>query len=130
VVAQDQDAPSGPEQGADPQSALHNAKQAVKGMNLLSKPVESGVSAAQNTPAALEDVYNVQDTYLQPLRIFDKVIGELADVWPHSSSVWNRTNAVSQVHPYAKIALGVLSCASKVRLFSLTFLSPAEDSSL
>jgi len=80
VVVQVQDAPSGPEQGADPQLALHNAKEAVKGMNLLSKPVESGVSAAQNAPAALEDVYNVQDTYLQPLKIFDKVIGELADV--------------------------------------------------
>jgi hypothetical protein len=86
VVAQVQVVPSGPEQGADPQLALHNAKQAVKGMNLLSGPVESGVSAAQNAPADLEDVYNFQDTYLRPLRIFDNVIGKLADVCAHSSS--------------------------------------------
>jgi hypothetical protein len=69
--------------------ALQNAKEAAKGMNLLSGLVGSGVSAAQNVPAILEDAYNVQDTYLQPLRIFDNVIGKLADVWPHSSSVWN-----------------------------------------
>jgi hypothetical protein len=68
---------------------LQNTKQAVKGINLLSGPVGSGVSAAQNAPVDLEDVYNIQDTYLQPLKIFDKVIRELADVWPHSSSVWN-----------------------------------------
>ncbi|KIK42620.1 hypothetical protein CY34DRAFT_12278 [Suillus luteus UH-Slu-Lm8-n1] len=87
---------SGVEQGADPQSLLRDAKEAVKGMNLLSGPSGSGLSAAQNAPANLEDAYNFQDTYLQPLRIFDNVIGKLADV-----------------HPYAKIALGVLSCASK-----------------
>ncbi|KIK35831.1 hypothetical protein CY34DRAFT_16788 [Suillus luteus UH-Slu-Lm8-n1] len=87
---------SGVEQGADPQSVLRDAKKAVKGMNLLSGPLGSGLSAAQNAPADLEDAYNFQDTYLQPLRIFDNVISKLADV-----------------HPYAKIALGVLSCASK-----------------
>ncbi|KAG1836871.1 hypothetical protein DFJ58DRAFT_917517, partial [Suillus subalutaceus] len=91
-----QDTPSGAEQGADPQLALQNAKEVVKDMNLLSGAVGSGASAAQNASADLEDAYNFQDTYLQPLRIFDSVIGKLADV-----------------HPYAKIALGVLSCASK-----------------
>jgi hypothetical protein len=49
-------------------------------MNLLSGPVVSVVSKAKNAPAVLEDVYNVQDTYLQPLKIFDNVIGKLADV--------------------------------------------------
>ncbi|KAG2096495.1 uncharacterized protein F5147DRAFT_656572 [Suillus discolor] len=83
-------------QGGDPQSALLDAKKAVKGMNLLSGPVESGASTAQNAPGDLEDAYSFQDTYLQPLRTFDNIIGKLADV-----------------HPYAKIALGVLSCASK-----------------
>ncbi|KAG2361762.1 hypothetical protein BDR07DRAFT_25502 [Suillus spraguei] len=38
-------------------------------------------------------------TYLEPLKIFDNVIGKLADV-----------------HPYAKMALGVLSCAAKIIL--------------
>ncbi|KAG1868778.1 hypothetical protein C8R48DRAFT_120095 [Suillus tomentosus] len=92
-----ENASSGLKQGGDPQSALRDAKKAVKGMNLLSGPVESGASAAQNASGDLEDAYSFQDTYLQPLRIFDNIIGKLADV-----------------HPYAKIALGVLSCASKM----------------
>ncbi|KAG2108716.1 uncharacterized protein F5147DRAFT_576621 [Suillus discolor] len=97
MVAQVQNTPSGVKQGGDPQSALRDAKKAVKGMNLPSGPVESGASAAQNASGDLEDAYIFQDTYLQPLRIFDDIIGQLADV-----------------HPYAKIALGVLSCASKM----------------
>jgi hypothetical protein len=40
-----------------------------------------------------------EDTYLQSLRIFDDVIEKIADV-----------------HPYAKMALGVLSCAAKIIL--------------
>jgi hypothetical protein len=75
-----QDAPSGPKQGTNPQMALHNAKQAVKGMNVFLGPVESGVSAAQNAPVVLNDVYNVQDTYLQPLKILDNIIRKLMDV--------------------------------------------------
>jgi hypothetical protein len=43
---------------------------------------------------------------------------------------WNLTNFVLQVHPYAKIALGVLSCASKVCLVSLSFLSCTQESSV
>jgi hypothetical protein len=71
---------SGVEQGADQQSLLRDAKEAVKGMNLLSGPSGSGLSAAKNAPANLEDAYNFQDTYLQPLRIFDNVIEKLANV--------------------------------------------------
>ncbi|KAG2335746.1 hypothetical protein BDR05DRAFT_1006495 [Suillus weaverae] len=97
--AEVQDTPLSVEQCADPKWALRDAEQAVKGMNLLSGLVGSGAPAAQNAPADLEAAYNFQDTYLKPLRIFDDVIGKLADV-----------------HPYAKIALGVLSCASKIIL--------------
>ncbi|KAG2136356.1 uncharacterized protein EDB93DRAFT_1231725, partial [Suillus bovinus] len=85
------------EPAVDPKSALQHAKEAVKGMKSLSKPVRSVVSTTQNAPAGLEDAYNFQDTYLKPLKIFDSVIEKLADV-----------------HPYAKIALGALSCASKM----------------
>jgi hypothetical protein len=84
LVVQVQDA-SGVEQGADPQSVLRDAKKAVKGMNLLSGPLGSGLSTAQNAPADLENAYNFQDTYLQPLRMFDNVIGKLADVRARSS---------------------------------------------
>ncbi|KAG1843731.1 hypothetical protein C8R48DRAFT_765437 [Suillus tomentosus] len=91
-----QDGPPGAEQGTDPQLALRDVNEAAKGMNLLSGPVASGISAAQNAPA---DACTFEDTYLRPLKIFDAVIGKLANV-----------------HPYAKMALGVLSCASKIIL--------------
>ncbi|KAG2087913.1 uncharacterized protein F5147DRAFT_658845 [Suillus discolor] len=97
-----ENASSDVKQGGDPQSALRDAKKTVKGMNLVSGPVESGASATQNAPGDLEDAYSFQDAYLQPLRIFDNIIGKLADV-----------------HPYAKIALGVLSCASKMVIAQL-----------
>ncbi|KAG2054386.1 hypothetical protein BDR06DRAFT_996647 [Suillus hirtellus] len=75
-----QDAPSGVKQDADPRSALRDAKEAVKRMNLLSGPVKSGASAAQNASGDLEDAYSFQDTYLQFLRIFDNSIGKLAEI--------------------------------------------------
>ncbi|KAG2054991.1 hypothetical protein BDR06DRAFT_971091 [Suillus hirtellus] len=84
-------------QGTDPQSALREANEAAKGMNTLSGRVTSGFSAAQNAPADLADACKFGDTYLQPLRIFDSVIGKLADV-----------------HPYVKMTLGLLSSASKI----------------
>ncbi|KAG1807568.1 hypothetical protein EV424DRAFT_230934 [Suillus variegatus] len=86
----------GAKQGTDPQLALRDVNEAAKGMNLLSGPAASGISAAQNAPA---DACTFEDTYLRPLKIFDAVIGKLANV-----------------HPYAKMALGVLSCASKIIL--------------
>ncbi|KAG1840807.1 hypothetical protein DFJ58DRAFT_916610 [Suillus subalutaceus] len=63
------DAPPGAEQGADPKSALQNAKEAVKLMKPLSEHLTSGASTVQNASADLEAAYNFQDTYLQPLRI-------------------------------------------------------------
>ncbi|KIK42595.1 hypothetical protein CY34DRAFT_136097 [Suillus luteus UH-Slu-Lm8-n1] len=88
---------SGVEQCTNPQSALREAKDAAEGMNLLLTPLRSGASSAQDAQANLEAAYGAEDTYLQPLRVFDSVIGALADV-----------------HPYAKIALGLLSHACKI----------------
>jgi len=67
-------------QGADPESALQNAKEAVTLMKPLSGHVISGASTAQNASTDLDAAYNFQDTYLQPLRIFDSVIETLAEV--------------------------------------------------
>ncbi|KAG2142769.1 uncharacterized protein EDB93DRAFT_1105438 [Suillus bovinus] len=94
-----QDAPPRAETGSDHQSALREANEAARSMNLLSGPVTSAVSTAQNAPTDLEDACNLGDTYLRPLKIFDSVIRELADV-----------------HPYAKVVLGLLSSASKFLL--------------
>jgi len=49
-------------------------------MKPLSGHVKSGASTAKNAPADLDAAYNFQDTYLQPLRIFDSVIETLAEV--------------------------------------------------
>ncbi|KAG1824218.1 hypothetical protein EV424DRAFT_1555645 [Suillus variegatus] len=90
------------QQGADPQSvnkALQDAGHGTDQMESLLGLARPVLSAGKNGSAALDDVDSIETTYLQPLRIFDTVIGTIADV-----------------HPYAKMALGVLSCASKIIL--------------
>lgn len=91
VIAQVQHTLSGVEQDVDPQSALQNAKEAVQLMKPPSGHMTSGASTAQNASADLETAFNFQDTYLQPLRIFDSVIGTLADVRTVPLT-WSRTN--------------------------------------
>ncbi|KAG2340650.1 WD40 repeat-like protein [Suillus weaverae] len=92
-------APSGVEVEAVTQSALQEAQEAAKRIHPLPGPVITVASAGQDAQTKLDVAYNFQDTYLKPLRIFDSVIGGIADV-----------------HPYAKMALGVLSCAAKIIL--------------
>ncbi|KAG2362066.1 hypothetical protein BDR07DRAFT_1074184 [Suillus spraguei] len=74
---------------------LEDAPESAKRMRPLSGPAMTG----QDADVDLDTADSLQDTYLKPLRIFDDVIGKLADV-----------------HPYAKMALGVLSCAAKIIL--------------
>ncbi|KIK38627.1 hypothetical protein CY34DRAFT_14919 [Suillus luteus UH-Slu-Lm8-n1] len=90
---------AGAEVEADTQSALRDAQQAAKRMHPLSGPAITAASVGQDAQADLDAADGFQDTYLKPLRIFDSVIGEIANV-----------------HPYAKMALGVLSCAAKIIL--------------
>lgn len=91
------------EQGADPQSPLWDAGEAAKLVKasgrvasraIMSLPerVKSAASTAQNAPADLEAAFNFQDT-IQPLKIFDSVVGMLTDVWAGPLSR-NRTNPV------------------------------------
>ncbi|KAG2029826.1 hypothetical protein BDR03DRAFT_1017894 [Suillus americanus] len=68
-------------------------------MRLLGKHSTAVASTAKDGPKDLDAADNFQTTYLQPLRVFDTVIGDLANV-----------------HPYAKVVLGVLSTASKIIL--------------
>jgi hypothetical protein len=83
----------GMEEGPDPQSVIAAPPAAREAARVLLEP-------AQNTPADLDDAYDFQDTYLKPLRIFDStVVGEIADL-----------------HPYSRMALGVLSLVSKMIL--------------
>jgi hypothetical protein len=94
LAAQVQDTSSGVEQCTNPQTALREAKDAAEGMNLLSTPLRSGASSAQDAQANLEAAYGAEDTYLQPLRVFDSAIGALADVWANSLCR-NRINIVT-----------------------------------
>ncbi|KAG1901401.1 uncharacterized protein F5891DRAFT_254157 [Suillus fuscotomentosus] len=66
-------------------------------MRSLGKHVTSMASAVDNGPADLTAADDFETTYLQPLKIIDAVLEKIADV-----------------HPYAKMALGVLSAASKI----------------
>jgi hypothetical protein len=92
MIAQVQDTSSGAKQGADPQSvdtALQDARDGADQMNALLGLARSVASAGQNAPATLDDMDNIEATsctYLQPLRIFDTVIGKVAEVWPFTAS--------------------------------------------
>ncbi|KAG2088302.1 hypothetical protein BD769DRAFT_1671077 [Suillus cothurnatus] len=86
-------APSGAEMEADTQPALQGTEEVVEHMHSLSGLVTTMVSHLGDTQ---EDLDKFQDTYLKPLKIFDTVIGE-----------------INNVHPYAKIAQGALSCVAK-----------------
>ncbi|KAG2127907.1 uncharacterized protein EDB93DRAFT_1269722 [Suillus bovinus] len=90
-------ASSGIEVEDDTQSALQDAQQAAGHIHSLSGCVITVMSAAQDTQADLTAADGFQDTYLKPLKIFDDIIGKIVNL-----------------HPYTKMALGVLSCAAKI----------------
>ncbi|KAG2369754.1 hypothetical protein BDR07DRAFT_1456614, partial [Suillus spraguei] len=99
-----QAAPPVVEEGPEPKSVdaeLRDARERANNMRLLGKNVTSVVSPAKDGPEVLDAVDNIQTTNLplQSLKNFDTVISGLAEV-----------------HPYAKVVLGVLSAASKIIL--------------
>ncbi|KAG1856405.1 hypothetical protein DFJ58DRAFT_913712 [Suillus subalutaceus] len=99
---EDQAASPGMEVEADIQSALRDAQEAARHMYPLPGPAITVASVDQDAQADLDVADGFQDTYLKPLRIFDTVIGEIANV-----------------HPYTKMALGVLSFAAKLKQITM-----------
>ncbi|KAG2107527.1 uncharacterized protein F5147DRAFT_653374 [Suillus discolor] len=91
-----QAAPSDTGVEADVPSALRDAQGATEQMHSPSGRAITAASAGKNAQEDLHIADKLEDTYLQPLRIFDAVVGKISDL-----------------HPYAKMALGVLSCAAK-----------------
>jgi hypothetical protein len=81
VVTQVQAGPSGVEVEADIQSELRDTRQAAQRMHPLSGPAMTAASVGQDAQGDLDTADGFQDTYLKPLRIFDDVIGKIADVW-------------------------------------------------
>jgi hypothetical protein len=83
VGAQVQAASSGAEI-PDPQlvdAGLRDAREGMESMRQLGKHTTAVASAAKDGPKDLDAAYNLQTTYLKSLRIFDSVVGELANVW-------------------------------------------------
>ncbi|KAG2159003.1 uncharacterized protein EDB93DRAFT_1100061 [Suillus bovinus] len=96
------DVPCGSEEtpGSKPVSAeLQVAHEALEHMKTPLRPAQHAISAVSNAPAGLTAVDNLQTDYLQPLKIFNTAIDKIANV-----------------HPYAKMALGVLSAAANIIL--------------
>lgn len=85
MVTQVQAAPFGVEAEANAQLALHGAQEADKHMHSLSGPGVAVGSVLQNAQGDLDALDNFEDTYLQPLKIFEAVIGAIADVCRPSS---------------------------------------------
>ncbi|KAG2118697.1 uncharacterized protein F5147DRAFT_832558 [Suillus discolor] len=107
--SQVQAASSGEEGKPDPHlvdAELQRACDGTQNMRSLGKHGTSMASAVDNAPADLTVADDFETTYLQPLKIIDAVLEKITDV-----------------HPYAKMALGVLSAASKAQrdqsIFSL-----------
>ncbi|KAG2369132.1 hypothetical protein BDR07DRAFT_1371699 [Suillus spraguei] len=89
---------------AGSRSPLQDAQEAAANrMHSLSGLAMAVDSVLQDAQEDLDDADSFQDTYLEPLRMFDTVIGKLADV-----------------HPYTKMALGAISCAAKLKQIATT----------
>lgn len=105
AVVGSQDPPSRAEARAELQAVgvvgveVQAAREAADNINPLGGRVEKVMLTAKDGPANLDTTDNFSDTYLKPLKIFNSMIDTIANV-----------------HPYAKIALGALSCASKIVL--------------
>jgi hypothetical protein len=94
VVMQVLDAPSDAEEILDRQlvdAELRGAHEGMESMKLLGGHFLSVASAAKGGPEYLRAADNFQTTYLQPLRIFNNLIEDLANVWATLLG-WKRAN--------------------------------------
>ncbi|KAI6158277.1 hypothetical protein BKA82DRAFT_2187176 [Pisolithus tinctorius] len=90
---QTQSAPASAAVGKD----VDGAVKAFHDINPIS-PIGCGViSAVDDANTRFTEIQNFSDTYLQPFKVFNEIVTTL-----------------SNVHPYAKIALGILSAASNL----------------
>jgi hypothetical protein len=80
VVTQVQAGSSGVEVEANAQSALQGAQEAEQRMHSLPEPETNVASVLQGAQEDLNVLDNFEETYLQPLKIFDALIGGIADV--------------------------------------------------
>ncbi|KAG2134918.1 uncharacterized protein EDB93DRAFT_838509 [Suillus bovinus] len=96
------DVPCGMEETPGFKSVSAEIQGAHEALEHIKKPLRSAqpaISAVSNAPAGLTAVDDFQTDYLQSLKIFNTAIDKIANV-----------------HPYAKMALGVLSAAANIIL--------------
>ncbi|KAG2109952.1 uncharacterized protein F5147DRAFT_760522 [Suillus discolor] len=96
------DISSGVEEAPGPKpvdAELQDAHEASEHMKTFGERAQSVMSAARSAPAGLAVVDDFPTNYLRPLKIFDSAIEKIA-----------------KLHPYARMALGVLSAAAKIIL--------------
>jgi hypothetical protein len=94
---------------------ITNATKDLAGIGQVSTTVHD-ISAETGNLQSVSDTVDTFSTLLTPLKAFNSVANQIANVQP-SLFLLYATNIHIQVHPYAKAALSILTCASKVGFF-------------
>jgi hypothetical protein len=95
--------------------SITNATKDLAGIGQVPTIVQNTSSEASNLQS-VSDTDNTFSTFLKPLTAFNSIANQIANVQP-SISLLYATNIHMQVHPYAKVALSIFTCASKVGFF-------------
>lgn len=66
---------------ADTESALRDAEQTAEHIHSLSGPGTTVASIVEGAQEDLDDADSFEKTFIKPLKIFNDVIGKIADVW-------------------------------------------------
>ncbi|OJA21354.1 hypothetical protein AZE42_10449 [Rhizopogon vesiculosus] len=77
---------------------IDDVTQSLAGISHLSGTQK--IASAKDNLQSVPDAIDTASAALKPLKVFNSIANGLADI-----------------HPYAKIALSIFTCASKVRLF-------------
>ncbi|KAG2106701.1 uncharacterized protein F5147DRAFT_653674 [Suillus discolor] len=86
---------------------IANANKGLAGTRQVPRILQDASSVTNNLPFA-SDTINTFSVLLKPLKAFNSIASMIANV---------QTIYVSSVHPYAKVALSIFTCASNVGLF-------------
>ncbi|KAI6118433.1 hypothetical protein F5141DRAFT_619332 [Pisolithus sp. B1] len=78
-------------------SEVNTARWALDLVTPISRIDQTTIGLVMEANTAVASIQNFSDTYLQPLKVFNSVV-----------------TTVAKVHPYAQIALGILTAAAQV----------------
>ncbi|KAG1792138.1 uncharacterized protein HD556DRAFT_1537002 [Suillus plorans] len=89
---------------------IANANKGLAGASHVPTILQDTSSTTNNLPS-VSDAIDTFSVLLKPLKAFNSIANAIADV---------QTIYLSTVHPYAKVALSIFTCASKVDKVSMT----------